>query len=201
MNVSNLPAVQHVTGEVTVGNLPSTQDVRVTNPSVPVSGTVNVGNLPSTQQVQGTVNVENLPLGPTGRVLVSPLAEPEPQLFTLLDRVTVNRNSDPVVSSYVDVRRFGYFRWYVRIEGRAVGPNGFEVLATHSLDGAVADGPLFSSDRSESASFSGGYIKVGVSARYVQVTPLVGDPASVVVSVYLYGVPPTPSAAAAAPTR
>ncbi|MBI2170635.1 MAG: hypothetical protein HYU30_01215 [Chloroflexi bacterium] len=61
VKVSNLPAVQSVTGVVNVGNLPARQNVNVINETLPVSGSVAVSNLPATQNVTGTVNVGNLP--------------------------------------------------------------------------------------------------------------------------------------------
>ncbi|MDP3064502.1 MAG: hypothetical protein Q8O40_15030, partial [Chloroflexota bacterium] len=67
--VGNFPPVQSVAGTVNVSNLPTTQDVRVTNSSLPVSGSVNVSNLPSTQQVQGTVNLGNLPAVQDARIV------------------------------------------------------------------------------------------------------------------------------------
>lgn len=52
VSVSNLPATQQVAGAVEVTNLPLTQTV---------AGTVDVGNLPQTQQVTGEVTIGNLP--------------------------------------------------------------------------------------------------------------------------------------------
>lgn len=58
---SPIPVVQQ--GAVTIENLPSNQDVTVTNfpATQPVSGTVSVSNLPATQPVSGSVSVTNLP--------------------------------------------------------------------------------------------------------------------------------------------
>ena len=61
VKVSNLPAVQPVSGTVNVGNLPTTQNVNVTNSPLPVTGSVVVTNLPVTQTVSGAVQVSNLP--------------------------------------------------------------------------------------------------------------------------------------------
>jgi hypothetical protein len=44
VDVDNFPAVQPVSGTVSVGNFPTTQDVNVTNGSLAVSGTVQIGN-------------------------------------------------------------------------------------------------------------------------------------------------------------
>jgi hypothetical protein len=57
--VNNFPAVQTVQGNVAVDK------------TVNVTGSVAVTNLPAVQQVVGTVNVANLPVDGSGRLLVS----------------------------------------------------------------------------------------------------------------------------------
>jgi hypothetical protein len=44
VGVNNFPSIQPVSGTVSVGNLPTTQNVNVTNSSIPVAGTVEIGN-------------------------------------------------------------------------------------------------------------------------------------------------------------
>lgn len=84
VTVTNFPAVQAVSGTVTVvqpsgvnlhvdiDNFPSTQNVNVTNASLavtgtffqatqPISGSVSVSNFPATQPVSGSVSVSNFP--------------------------------------------------------------------------------------------------------------------------------------------
>ena len=63
LNISNLPAVQDVSGSVSVSNFPATQAVSGTfwQATQPVSGSVSVSNLPTTQAVSGSVAVSNFP--------------------------------------------------------------------------------------------------------------------------------------------
>jgi hypothetical protein len=58
VTVNNFPAVQEVSGSVSVDNFPATQTV---DGSVTVSGTVDIGNFPTTQTVDGTVDIGNFP--------------------------------------------------------------------------------------------------------------------------------------------
>lgn len=55
---------------VSVANFPQVQPVAV-DKTVTVTGSVSVTNLPAVQQVAGTVNVANLPVDATGRVVVA----------------------------------------------------------------------------------------------------------------------------------
>ncbi|MBI4198784.1 MAG: hypothetical protein HY533_06710 [Chloroflexi bacterium] len=76
VKVSNLPAVQSVTGVVNVGNLPARQNVNVINDSLPVTGSVVVSNMPTVQQVNvaNPVTVGNFPsIDPTRIVNFSAL--------------------------------------------------------------------------------------------------------------------------------
>ncbi|MDP3064682.1 MAG: hypothetical protein Q8O40_15990 [Chloroflexota bacterium] len=218
VNVGNLLATQPVSGSVNVGNLPATQDVRVTNSSLPVSGTVNVGNLPATQQVQGTVNVanfpalqpvsgvvslDNLPLDPDGRLLVSAPAARSPQLFALLEGVSVPGyragEGEPVVwvnSGYVDVRGFKQSRWYARHNLPSWAHTDLLITLGDSLDGVFDDSGRYCSDypTTNGSSCDGPFRYLRGAVRYdldgtgrpAGAPPL---PSSAVVSLFLYAVP------------
>jgi len=119
---AELPTVQDIQGNVNVGNLPAIQDIQ---------GNVNVGNLPAIQDIQGNVTVENFPKS-------SDL--PDPQLFTLLDKVNVPAElplAIPIVSDFVDVSGFSTFRVFTRTTSQS-GSGTLIFKITESVDGVVA---------------------------------------------------------------
>lgn len=126
------PPIQQVGGTVDIGNIPTIQDVAVTNfpPTQNIDGDVSVNNFPPTQTVDGTVAVSNFPPTVTvdGLVAVSNLPAVQPVSGSIS---VSNLPATQVVSGDVVVTNLPA----IQTVSGSVGVNNFP--ATQPVSGSV----------------------------------------------------------------
>ncbi len=186
---------------VTSGGGGGTQDVNVTNTSLPVTGTVAVSNLPATQPVSGTVAVSNFPttqfVAPAAPFPVSgSVTTTQPALTASITSATIAIGASTYQSSILDTGAIGSGRFYLTLESTAAPTSPTITLEHAATNSATALVPMVDIGSGTTqmynlpAAFPAGANGVSLVAaswlRYVRYTVNLGAAATAAVAVRVY---------------